>query len=187
MTEKTPQDPSSVALESTRKKKWPWIVGALLLLLLIIVALIGLLNGKEDEEATKPAASVTTTHSPSATASKATTSSEPKETSPSTSPAEKKGNEDTRTVELRATATDSGNLLYGVEGATNTDKFEKEWTKTIEDVKNSEAYTLTVAGDTADKSSEVTCQILVDGKVEQEAKGSAAAGEATCVLPAKFL
>lgn len=187
MTEKTPQDPSSVALESTRKKKWPQIVGALLLLLLIIAALIGLLIGQDDEEATKPAASVTTTHSPSATASKATTSLSRRKL------LLQRLQQRRRVMKIHVLQ--SFALRQQIRGTFYMVQKElpilislkKEWTKTIEDVKNSEAYTFTVAGDTADKSSEVTCQILVDGKVEQEAKGSAAAGEATCVLPAKFL
>ncbi|WP_346843649.1 hypothetical protein [uncultured Rothia sp.] len=171
-------DNGSIPVEPKKKKKWPWILGAILLLLIIIAAC-------------SPKSSNTSSPAPSASSSTATTEATqeaaPAETTES-APAEEttQADKNVQTVELRATSTGTGNVMHGAGGSTNTEQFTTEWSKTVEGVKKSDGYMLTVTGDIMDQNSKVTCQILVDGKVEKEATGTGAGGGASCILDAKF-
>ena len=162
--------PSNVIyIEKPRKKKWPWILGIIAALLLLILGGCAALIGGASK-------SVNDAVSEAATSSAATHDGQPAETEKS----------DTRTIELKATATGTGNVLHGAAGSTNTEQFEGEWSKTINDVPNKDGYVLTVTGDIMDPNSKVTCQVLVDGKVEKEATGTGSGGGASCILDAKF-
>lgn len=161
-----------------KKKKWPWILGAILLLLIIIAAC-----SPKSSNTSAPAESSST---PAATQEE-TQEATPAETTEA-APAEEttQADKNVRTVELRATSTSTGNVMHGAGGSTNTEQFTGEWNKTVEGVKNTDGYVLTVTGDFMDQNSKVTCQILVDGKVEDEATGTGSAGGATCTLDPKF-
>jgi len=96
-----------------------------------------------------------------------------------------------RTIELKATTTGTGKVLHGEAGIVGTDHFQGKWSKTFKDAPNKEKYTLdgyvlTVTGDITDPNSKVTCQILVDGKIEQEATAIGDEDGASCIIDAKF-
>lgn len=93
----------------------------------------------------------------------------------------------TRTVVLKATSSGTGLVVHGAGGSTSSEEFTGEWTKTVENVDKIDGYVLTVTGDILDDSSQVSCQIVVAGEVEEEASGSGSVGGATCILPSDFL
>lgn len=169
-------DNGSVPVEAPKKKKkWPWVLAALLLFIIIIAAC-------------SPKSSNTSSPAPSPSSSatqEATQESTPEQTQEAVA-AETTADKNLQTVELRATSTSTGNVMHGAGGSTNTEQFSGEWNKTVEGVKKSDGYVLTVTGDMMDQNSKVTCEILVDGKVEDQATGTGAAGGATCTLAAKF-
>ncbi|MFC2764104.1 MAG: MmpS family transport accessory protein [Rothia dentocariosa] len=93
----------------------------------------------------------------------------------------------TRTLEISATATGDGTVLHGATGSSNSEKFSGEWSKTVELPKD-EGYTVSVTGDifNSDDSQQVSCKIIVDGKVEEEKTGSGSAGSAFCNVSPKY-
>ena len=93
----------------------------------------------------------------------------------------------TRTLEISATATGDGTVLHGATGSSNSEKFTGEWSKTVELPKD-EGYTVSVTGDifNSDDSQQVSCKIIVDGKVEEEKTGSGSAGSAFCNVSPKY-
>lgn len=119
--------------------------------------------------------------SASASASAKTGTTEKKEA------AKKPEKKDTRTVEVYATATGGGTVLYGESGSTNSEKFTGEWSTTVE-LPKKELYSVSVSGDifSGDDSQQVSCKIVVDGEIEEEKTGSGTAGHAFCSVSPKY-
>lgn len=134
------------------KRAWFWI-----LLILVIAIIYGMSQGGKATNDTK------TTASPASTSQAAPAK-----------PAEDK-------VELRATATGKGSVIWGEAGSTHTEDFTKTWSKTITGEEAKKGYTLTVSGDLmGNDSQEVSCTVLVNGVQKSHKTGSGTAGSAMC-------
>lgn len=142
--------------ETAKKPKKPLYKRAWfwILLILAIAIIYGMSQGGKATSGTNPAAAVTSTSQ--------------------AKPAEDK-------VELRATATGKGSVVWGEAGSTHTEDFTKTWSKTITGEEAKKGYTLTVSGDLmGNDSQEVSCTVLVNGVQKSHKTGSGTAGSAMC-------
>lgn len=83
------------------------------------------------------------------------------------------------TVELRATSNGAATVAHG---ASNTENITATWDKTVEKVKVSDGYSLSVTPE-YQGATEVSCKITVNGVVQDEKTGSGENGMVTCTLP----
>ena len=84
-------------------------------------------------------------------------------------------------VELQATATDKGTVIWGEAGSSNTEEFTGSWSKTLTGQEAEKDYTITVSGDfMGDENQEVSCTVLVNGEEKSHKTGSGTAGSAMC-------
>lgn len=101
-----------------------------------------------------------------------------------TAPETEQGDADGGTITLEATSTaGTGNVSWGDFSSTNTEEFSGEWSKDVPPLENGELYTVTVVGDLMSEDAEVSCKIIIDGEVVDEATGSGSAGTASCSQP----
>lgn len=142
--------------ETAKKPKKPLYKRAWfwILLILVIAIIYGMSQGGKATSGTNPAAVGTSTSQ--------------------AKPAEDK-------VELQATATGKGSVIWGEAGSTHTEDFTKTWSKTITGEEAKKGYTLTVSGDLmGNDSQEVSCTVLVNGVQKSHKTGSGTAGSAIC-------
>lgn len=142
--------------ETAQKPKKPLYKRAWfwILLILVIAIIYGMSQGGKATSDTKPTAAGTSTSQ--------------------AKPAEDK-------VELQATATGKGSVIWGEAGSTHTEDFTKTWSRTITGEEAKKGYTLTVSGDfMGTDSQEVSCTVLVNGVQKSHKTGSGTAGSAMC-------
>lgn len=99
-------------------------------------------------------------------------------------PAEPTRDAEQKTIELIATSTTSGTVMWGdvLGGSMNSEDIGTHWNSAVP-ADADQNYTITVTGDYMDPASQVTCEIKVNGETVDTAQGSGAAGSATCTQP----
>ena len=86
------------------------------------------------------------------------------------------------TVRLVATATGTGQVIWGDLGSTNTAEFTGTWEKEVTAAPDV-TYTLMVSDSTMSDSAEVTCELYVNGELADSATGTGSFGSASCTQP----
>lgn len=87
----------------------------------------------------------------------------------------------TAKVEMQATSTGKGTVIWGEAGSSNTEEFTTNWSKTITGDEAKKGYVLTVTGDImGDNSQKVGCTVLVNGQQKSHKEGSGQSGSAMC-------
>lgn len=88
-------------------------------------------------------------------------------------------------VELQATATGKGNVMWDDgAGSSNSQDFDKTWTKKVDPKDAKGMLSLYVTGDMTSDSDDqkMSCTILVNGKQKQHKEASGSAGSADCTI-----
>lgn len=151
-----PQQPSKPK-KPLYKRFWFWLI------VVVIVAIIGSqLGGNKGGNTT----------SSSTPAKSGSTSSQSASASSDASTAK---------VEMQATATGKGSVIWGEAGSTNSEDFNQTWAKTITGEEAKKGYVLTVTGDImGGNDQKVSCTVLVNGQQKSHKEGSGQSGSAMC-------
>jgi cytoskeletal protein RodZ len=146
-----PMQPVQAQKKPIYKRVWFWIV--IVLAAIVIAQMVGGQNSKNTN--TTPAKSETSQQA----------DQKPKE----------------ETVEIQATSSGEGTVIWGEAGSSNTEKFQGTWNKTITGEDAKKGYTVSVTGDfMGGNDQKVTCTVLVNGQQKSHKEGSGQAGSAMC-------
>lgn len=118
-------------------------------------------------------------------------SGQPQQTSSTAAPQSKQNTqqqstpaESEKTIELQATATGNGTVIWTKHGGSNTEQFNGTWSKTFTGDETKELTGLSVTGDlTGGNDQKVTCRVIVNGEEREANEGTGAAGSAYCTVP----
>lgn len=89
-----------------------------------------------------------------------------------------------KSVELQATATGKGTAMWDSDGSSNTQDFNKQWSKKLDGKDAKGMLDVTVTPDVMNDSDDqkVSCTILVNGKQKQHKEASGQSGSANCMI-----
>ena len=89
-----------------------------------------------------------------------------------------------KTIELQATATGNGSVMWMKNGSSNSEQFNGNWSKTFTGDEAKELNSISVSGDlTGGNDQKVTCKVIVNGEEKDAKEASGAAGNAFCSVP----
>ena len=169
-----------------KKSKKKWVIGCLGLIVLAILLFAGcaaIIAGAGDEEPVETTEEVEAPVEEEVERAEVDAPVEEEEARvEETAPAPTQDDAATETVVLEVTADPSGTVIWGDVGSSNSESVSGTWTREVP-AEDDSIYTVSVTGDVMDESSTVSCRILVEGEVVDEASGSGAMGSALCAQP----
>nr|WP_312964393.1 hypothetical protein [Kocuria rhizophila] len=153
-----------------KRKKWPWIVGAIVLLLILMFAGCAALVGgaaKSVDEAMQSTAPLESTDDQAATSGG------------ESAPAETGAAATKDQLTISTSATEAGSVSYGSGGSMSTADFTTKWDKTVT-AKRMDFFSVTVQDKSGAPDAKVTCTMTRDGKKTEEQSATGAYAVATC-------
>ncbi|PLS28636.1 hypothetical protein [Bifidobacterium parmae] len=89
-----------------------------------------------------------------------------------------------KTIELQATATGNGTVIWTKSGSSNTEQFSGSWSKTFTGDETKDLTGVSVTGDVmGGNDQKVTCKVIVNGEEKDSKEATGAAGSAFCTVP----
>ena len=143
-----------------KRKKWPWIMGAIVLLLILLFAGCAALIGGAAKSVNDSIQSSAPSESAEGGSSDGAASGKDQ-------------------LQVDATASESATASYGAGGSMSTAEMGTTWTETVT-AKTTDFFTVTVQDKSGASDAKVTCKLTRDGKTVQEKSATGAYSIATC-------
>ncbi|PJM75227.1 hypothetical protein CSQ87_06485 [Bifidobacterium simiarum] len=149
------------------KKWWFWLI----VVLIVIGAIAGGSGNGSGNDGSSPSSSQTSTATKSDTAKQQQSGGTSKTTG--------------KTVELQATATGEGTVMWFKNGSSNTEEFKGQWSKTFTGDEAKELTGLSVTGDVINGGNDqkMTCKVIVNGEQKDAKEATGTTGSAFCTVP----
>ncbi|NEG54445.1 hypothetical protein [Bifidobacterium platyrrhinorum] len=159
------------------KKWWFWVV-----VVVVVLAVGGAIGGGSSNGSDGASATSTATRKDGRSSDGSSSESSTDDKASEDGASKAAGTE--KTIELQATATGNGTVMWFKDGSSNTEQFSGSWSKTFTGDEAKDLNSVSVSGDLlGDDAQKVTCKVIVNGEEKESKEASGASGSAYCTVP----